>query len=107
MWSHASCPCTSLQYQHAIAVALSAGQYIDVAPGEYVHLIVGDDTTTSVIERMDHMLLQKMPQETSDDVAFTRRMKAGKQVGSDMMTERVIRESNKKSNCLKNPNSST
>ena len=93
MWSDAGCTYASLQYQHATAVALSAGQYIGLAPGEYIHLTLGDDTTDAqVTERIDQMLLQKMPQETGDAAAFRRRMKAGKQLGADMMTERVIRE---------------
>ena len=95
MWSDAGCTYASLQYQHATAVALSAGQYIGVAPGEYVHITLGDDNTdTQAAERIDQMLAHKMPQETGDDAAFRRRMKAGKQLGSDMMTERVIKEIN-------------
>ena len=34
MWSDAGCTYASLQYQHATAVALSAGQYIGAAPAE-------------------------------------------------------------------------
>ena len=62
MWSDAGCTYASLQYQHATAVALSAGQYIGVAPGEYVHITLGDDNTdTQVAERIDQMLAHKMP----------------------------------------------
>ena len=65
MWSDAGCTYASLQYQHATTVALSAGQYIGVAPGDYIHLTLGDDTTDAQVkERIDQMLLQKMPQET-------------------------------------------
>ena len=49
------------------------------------------------------MLSHKMPQETGDDAAFRRRMKAGKQLGADMMTERVIREINKEKQLLAEP----
>ena len=88
MWSDAGCTYASLQYQHATSVALNAGQYIGVAPGEYVHITLGDDNTdTQVTERIDQMLSHKMPHETGDDAAFRRRMKAGKQLGADMMTE--------------------
>ena len=104
MWSDAGCTYAPLQYQHATAVALSAGQYIGVAPGEYIHLKLGDDTTDApVTERMDQMLLQKMPQETGDYAAAQRRMKAGKQLGADMMTERVIREINQEKQLLAEP----
>ena len=104
MWSDAGCTYASLQYQHATAVALSAGQYIGVAPGEYIHLTLGDDTTDApVTERMDQMLLQKMPQETGDDAAVRRRMKARKQLGADMMTERVIREISQEKQLLAEP----
>ena len=85
-------------------MALSAGQYIGVAPGEYVHITLGDDKTdTRVTERIDQMLSHKMPQETGDDAAFRRRMKAGKQLGSDMMTERVIGEINREKQLLAEP----
>ena len=78
MWSDTGCTYASLQYQHATAVALSAGQYIRVAPGEYVHITLGDNKTdTQVTERIDQMLAHKMPQEMGDDAAFRRRMKAG------------------------------
>ena len=54
MWSDAGCTYASLQYPHATAVALSAGQYIGVAPGEYVHITLGDDNTdTHATERID------------------------------------------------------
>ena len=93
MWSGASCTYASLQYQCVTAVALSAGQYIGVARGEYIHLTLGGDKTdTQVTERIDQMFSQKMLQETGDDTAFQTRMRAGKQLGADMMTERVIRE---------------
>ena len=96
MWSDAGCTCASLQYQHATAVALSAGQYIGVAPGEYVHTTLGDDNTdTQVTVPIDQMLSHKMPHETGDDAAFRRRVKAGTQRGADMMTERIIREINR------------
>ena len=49
------------------------------------------------------MLSQKMPQETGDDAAFRRRMKAGKQLAADMMTERVIREINREKPLLAEP----
>ena len=49
------------------------------------------------------MLAQKMPQEKGDDAAFRRRMKAGKQLGSDMMTERVMREINREKQLLAEP----
>ena len=85
-------------------MALSAGQYIGVAPGEYVHITLGDDNTdTQVTERIDQMLTHKMPQETGDDAAFRRRMKAGKQLGADMMTERVIKEINREKQLLAEP----
>ena len=101
MWSDAGCTYASLQYQPATAVALSAGQYIGVAPGEYVHITLGDDNTdTQVTERIDQMLSHKMPQETGDDAAIRRRMKARKQPGADMMTERVIREINREKQLL-------
>ena len=104
MWSDAGCTYASLQYQHATAVALSAGQYIGVAPGEYVHITLGEDNTdTQVTERIDQMLSHKMPQETGDDAAFRRRMKAGKQLGADMMTERVIKEMNREKQLLAEP----
>ena len=104
MWSDAGCTYASLQYQHATAVALSAGQYIGVAPGEYVHITLGDDNTDAqVTERINQMLAHKMPQETGDDAAFRRRMKAGKQLGSDMMTERVIKEINREKQLLAEP----
>ena len=38
MWSDARCSYTSVRYQHATAVALAAGQYVGVAPGEYIHM---------------------------------------------------------------------
>ena len=47
MWNDARCTYASLQYQHATAVALSVGQYIGVAPGEYIHLTLGEDTIDS------------------------------------------------------------
>ena len=104
MWSDTGCTYPSLQYQHATAVALSAGQYIGVAPGEYVHITLGDDNTdTQVTERIDQMLAHQMPQETGDDAAYRRRMKAGKQLGSDMMTERVIKEINREKQLLAEP----
>ena len=85
-------------------MALSAGQYIGVAPGEYVHITLGDDNTdTQVTERIDQMLSHEMPQETGDDAAFRRRMKAGKQLGADMMTERVIKQINKEKQLLAEP----
>ena len=87
-----------------MAVALSAGQYIGVAPGEYVHITLGDDDTDAqVTERIDQMLSQKMPQETGDEAALRRRMKAGKQLGADMMTERVIKEINREKQLLAKP----
>ena len=104
MWSDAGCTYASLQYQHATAVAPSAGQYIGVAPNEYVHITLGDDNTdTQVTERIDEMLSHKMPQETGDDAAFQRRMKARKQLGADMMTEQVIREINREKQLLAEP----
>ena len=104
MWRDAGCTYASLQYQHATAVALSAGQYIGVAPGEYVHITLGDDNTdTQAAERIDQMLAHKMPQETGDEAAFGRRMKAGKQLGSDMMTERVIKEINREKQLFAEP----
>ena len=82
MWSDAGCTYASLQYQHATAVALSAGQYIRVAPGAYVHMTLGDDNRDSQsAERIAQMLAHKMPQETGDDAAFRRRMKAGETTG--------------------------
>ena len=85
-------------------MALSAGQYIGVAPGDYIHLTLGDDTTdTHVAERIDPILLQKMPQETGDDAAFRRRMKAVKQLGEDMMTERVVRDIHQEKQLLAEP----
>ena len=63
MWSDAGYTYASLQYQHATAVALSAGQYIGVASGEYLLLTLGDNTTDAQgTKRIDQMLLQKMPQ---------------------------------------------
>ena len=54
MWSDAGCTYASLQYQHARAVALSAGPYIRVAPGEYIYLTLGYDTTDAqVTEHID------------------------------------------------------
>ena len=104
MWSDAGCTYASLQYQHATAVALSAGQYIGVAPGEYIHITLGDDNTdTQVTKCIDQMLAHKMPQETGDNAAFRRRMKAGKQLGSYMMTERVITEINWEKQLLAEP----
>ena len=104
MWSNAGCTYASLQYQHATAVALSAGQYIGAAPGEYVHITLGDDKTdTQVTERIDQMLAHKIPQETGDDAAFRRRMKAGEQLGADMMPQRVIREINREKQLLAEP----
>ena len=104
MWSDAGCTYASLQYQHATAMALSDRQYIGVAPGEYIHLTPGDDTTYAhVTQHMDEMLLQKMPQEAGDGAAFRRRMKAGKQLGADMMTERFIREINQERQPLADP----
>ena len=104
MWSDAGCTYASLQYQHATAVALSAKHYIGVAPGEYIHLTLGDDKTDAqVTERIDQMLLRPMPQETGDDAAFQRRMKAGKHLGADMMTEYVIRETNQEKQLLAEP----
>ena len=104
MWSDAGCTYASLQYQHATAVALSAEQYIGVAPGEYVHITLRDDNTdTQAAERINQMLQHKMPQETGDDAAFSRGMKAGKQLGSDMMTERVIKEINKEKQLFAEP----
>ena len=55
---------------------------------------------TQVAKRIDRMLSHKMPQETGDDAAFRGRMKARKQLGADMMTERVIREINKEKQLL-------
>ena len=82
----------------------SAGQYIGVAPGEYIHLTLGDNTTTAhVTERVDHMLLQNMQQETCDDAALRRHMRAGKQLGVDMMTGRVTREMNQEKQLLAEP----
>ena len=49
------------------------------------------------------MLLQKMLQETGDIAAFRKRMKPGKQLGSDMMTERVIQEINHEKQLLAKP----
>ena len=49
------------------------------------------------------MLSHKMPQETGDGTAFQRRMKAGKQLGADMMIERVIREINREKQLLAEP----
>ena len=63
----------------------------------------GDNTDTHVTERIDHLLSHKMPQETGDDAAFRRRMKAGKQLGADMMTEPVIREINREKQLLAEP----
>ena len=104
MWSDAGCTYAPLQYQYATTVALSAGQYIGVAPGEYVHITLGDDNMdTQVTERIDQMLSHKMPQETGDDAAFWRRMKAGKPPGADMMTARVIREINREKQLLAEP----
>ena len=85
-------------------MALSAGQYIGVAPGEYIHLTLGDDKAdTQVTERIDQVLLQKMPQATGDDGAFRRHVKAGQQLGADMMTEHVIREINQEKQLLAEP----
>ena len=49
------------------------------------------------------MLSHKMPQEPGDDAAFRGRMKAGKQLGADMMTERVIKEINGEKQLLAEP----
>ena len=49
------------------------------------------------------MLSQKMQHETGDDAAFRRRMKAGKHLVADMMTERVIREINQEKQLLAKP----
>ena len=85
-------------------MALGAGQYIGMAPGEYVHITLGDDkTNTQVTECIDQMLAHKLPQETGDDTAFRRRMKAGKQLGADMLTKRVIREINREKQLLAEP----
>ena len=104
MWSDARCTYASLQYQHATAVALSAKQHIGVEPGEYIHLTLGDDTThTHVTERMDQMLRHKPLKGTADNAAFRRHMKAGKQLGADLMTERAIRENNQEKQLLAKP----
>ena len=95
MWSDGGCNYASLQYQHATSLVLGAAQDIGVAAMEYIHLTLGDDTTDAqVMERIDQMLFQKMPQETGDNAAFGRRMTGGKQLGADMMTERLIQEIN-------------
>ena len=58
MWNDVGCTYAFLQYQHATAVALIARQYVGVAPGEYIHLTLGDDTIdTQVTEHIDQMLL--------------------------------------------------
>ena len=49
------------------------------------------------------MLSHKLPHEMGDNVAFRRGMKAGKQLGADMMTERVIREINREKQLLAEP----
>ena len=59
--------------------------------------------THKVTERIDQMLSQKMPQETGDDAAFRRRIKAGKQLRADMTTQRVIKEINREKQLLAEP----
>ena len=104
MWSDERCTYASLQYQHATAVALSAGKYIGVAGAEYVHITLGDNKTdTQVTERIHQMLAHKMPHETGTDAALRRRMKAGKELGADMMKERVITEINREKQLLVGP----
>ena len=95
MWSNAGCTYASLRYQHAMAVALCAGQYVGVAPGEYIHLTLGQDgIDQQASTRIDSMLKQKLPRETGDDAPFRRRMKLGKQLGADIMTKRIIKQKN-------------
>ena len=92
MCSDATCTYASLQYQHATASALRARPYVGVAPGEYIHLTLANHTVgAQVPERIDEILLHKIPQETRVDAAFKRHMKAGRQLGADVMTHRDIR----------------
>ena len=49
------------------------------------------------------MLSHKLPQETGNDAAFRRRIREGKQLGADMMIERVIREINREKQLLAEP----
>ena len=73
-----------------------------------MHITLGDDNTgTQVTERIGQMLSHKMPKETGDDAAFRRRMKAGKKLGADMMTKRVITEINREKQLLAEPDPST
>ena len=91
-------------FEWSFCLCAPCGQYIGVAPGEYVHITLGEDNTdTQAAERIHQMLAHKMPQETGDDAAFRGRMKAGKQLGSDMMTERVIKEINREKQLFAEP----
>ena len=96
MWSDAGCTYASVQYPHATAAALSAGRYVRVAPGEYIHLALGDDNVDQQpAARIDQMLQKKMPQDTGDATHFLRRLKARKQLGAHLMTARTIKDIDK------------
>ena len=60
-------------------------------------MTLGDDTIDEkASDRIDEMLSQKIPQDTGDDAPFRRCMRAGKQLGADIMTARVMQDINKK-----------
>ena len=104
MWSDAGCTYASIQYQNKASVVLSAGQYVAVSPGEYIHITLGDEQIDSkASDKIETMLAGSMPDVTGDEAHFLRRMRARKQLGADIMTAKVIQKINKEKQLLAEP----
>ena len=104
MWSNADCSYASVRYQHATAVALAADQYVGVALAGYIHMTLGADAVDQqASDRIDQVLWQKIPWVSGDDAPFRWRMGAGKQLGADIMTAKVIQDINKEKQLLAEP----
>ena len=70
-----------------------ARQYVGVAPTEYIHLTLGDDTIDlQGSNRIDHMLKDKLPHDTMEDTPFRTQMQAGKKPGAGIMMAKVIQK---------------
>ena len=104
MWSDTGWWYASLRYQHATAVTLAVGQYASVAAANYIHMTLGEDIVgQQSLDRMDQMLRQKITQDPEEDAPFLRRLRAGKQLGADIMMAGVIQSINKEKQLLAEP----
>ena len=95
MTGEALCQCASVTYKHLTSVGLSAGQYVGLGKGGYVHFTMRNvNLDHAISQKVESQLGAEYPpsnealaQAPKDHMDFWRRILAGKQLGGTSMDQ--------------------